>query len=598
MSAAADMTVEEAHDAFLRNSYAQLRNAVKTNERPFSILPSVERILTTTKRLANESDLMRIGAQYSNTTGIGDAQTVSHILSDVVPALTGQSSSSRYYGFVTGGVLPVAEAADNVVSALDQNCGAHLPTASATGFVEDAALRMLLSLLRLGRGVDGMEWWEWPVRVLTTGATASNVLGLAAGRDWAVRQRLGAASRVGANDDLEGVESVGELGFLEACIRAGVRRIQVLTSGAHSSLFKAASIVGLGRSAVKELPYSEWQPWRLDIDAVERELQLEGVASIISVSAGEVNTGRFATTRYADMKRLRMLADKYKAWIHVDGGTSLESKDSLCDDLATLTHIPPSQAFGIFARALPIVDVASGAPNQYTLSQYAGLVKSAEGLELADSIAADGHKALNLPYDCGIFFSRHLQTQQDVFGNPNAAYLSSASSGGGNDKAVQQNPASITPSLLPYDMRDITSALNLGIENSRRFRALPLYAALVSHGRQGIVEMLQRMVDMARALTSWLREPAQREVFELLPEDEPGSEPSLEDVHMIVMFRARDPQLNDALVEKINASRDMYVTGTVWKGRKACRVAISNWRIQVERDMGVVTGILLRAVGR
>jgi glutamate/tyrosine decarboxylase-like PLP-dependent enzyme len=58
---------------------------------------------------------------------------------------------------------------------------------------------------------------------------------------------------------------------------------------------------------------------------VERELvqgEEEGVVSIIVVSAGEVNTGRFATN-VLDMPKLRSLADRYGAWIHVDGGAYL-----------------------------------------------------------------------------------------------------------------------------------------------------------------------------------------------------------------------------------------------------------------------------------
>lgn len=147
-------------------------------------------------------------------------------------------------------------------------------------------------------------------RTFTTGATGSNILGLACGREAVITSRLA-----------EGVGSVGEVGLLQACVKAGVEEIQVLTSMGHSSLSKAASVVGLGRASVKLLPFSDAEPWRLDIDAVERELQRKNVASIIAISAGEVNTGRFATTGIEEMKRLRALADQYQAWIHVDGGS-------------------------------------------------------------------------------------------------------------------------------------------------------------------------------------------------------------------------------------------------------------------------------------
>lgn len=237
----------------------------------------------------------------------GSADVVGHILDDIVPALTGQAASSRYYGFVTGGVLPIAEWADNVVSRLDQNVQVHLPAQTVATAVEQAALAMLAGLLRLdGPGDVG----AWPGKTLTTGATASNVLGLACGREAVLGRRL-----AGGPDDC-----VGELGLLAACLAAGVTEVQVLTSAGHSSVSKAASLVGIGRRHVRELARSPDQPWRLDLDAVQRELQRPGVVSIVAVSVGDVNTGRFALDGIDEWKRLRALADEHGAWVHADGG--------------------------------------------------------------------------------------------------------------------------------------------------------------------------------------------------------------------------------------------------------------------------------------
>lgn len=278
---------------FLLQAYARLHETL--SRRDDSTLPTGAALGAALASLPQTagSDLPAHGAD----------STLDHLLTDIVPALNGQALSGRYFGFVTGGSLPIAQAADNIVSALDQNVQVHLPNHSATTFVEDAALRMLVSLLELG------DPSEWPGRTFTTGATASNVLGLACGREAILAARLP-----------EGAGAAGELGLLAACQAAGVREIQVLTSMGHSSLSKAASVVGLGRRAVRELPLSDEEPWRLDLDAVERELAREGVASIIVVSGGEVNTGRFATHAF-DMPKLRSLANRHKAWIHVDGGT-------------------------------------------------------------------------------------------------------------------------------------------------------------------------------------------------------------------------------------------------------------------------------------
>ena len=337
-----DFTDAAATAEFLTDAYKRLRDVVSArvsdiNNTTYPVLPPTAAILETIRLTVGDGhDTTTTPAPALQTldTPLGPAGTVDHLLDVVVPSLNGQSVSPRYYGFVTGGVHPVAEAADNVVSALDPNVQVHSAAHSGSTLVEDAALRMLVSLLGLDEDEDEdrdyddeddgddegdnevvenpLKWsWSTGARTFTTGATASNIMGLACGREAVISSRL--------PDE----ETVSEMGLLAACQEAGIREIQVLTSMGHSSLSKAASIVGLGHRAVKELRLSEAEPWRLDLDAVERELvrgESDGVASIIVVSAGEVNTGRFATSGYEDMARLRKLADRYKAWIHVDGG--------------------------------------------------------------------------------------------------------------------------------------------------------------------------------------------------------------------------------------------------------------------------------------
>jgi glutamate/tyrosine decarboxylase-like PLP-dependent enzyme len=158
-----------------------------------------------------------------------------------------------------------------------------------------------------------------------------------------------------------------------------------------------------------------------------------------------------------------------------------------------------------------------------------------------------------------MFFSRSLSTLQNVFVNPNAAYLASSSAA------------------------TIPSPLNVGLENSRRFRALPAYAALLSEGRPGFAKLVSNMVQLSRRLAAFLRDS---DDYELLPNAD------LDEVFIIVLFRAKNPELNSRLVEEINQTRQMYVSGTAWKGDKAVRVAVSNWKVDVERDFKVVTAIL------
>lgn len=263
-------------------------------------LPSPEALQKASASLPTSSSPNYLSSQ-------SPSNVISHIENEILPALTGQSRSGRYFGFVTGGVQPIAEWADNVVSRVDQNVQVHLPAQTVATEVEDAALRMMADLLRLGE--EG-----WKGRTFTTGATASNVLGLACGRETIINKRI-----------TSGEGSVGDSGLLKACRLAGIDDIQVLTSAGHSSLSKAASIVGLGRDSVLQLPVNSAEPWKLDLHALEQHLRKPRVASIIAVSLGEVNTGRFAVQGLEDMRRLRALADKYQAWIHTDGGTFTQS---------------------------------------------------------------------------------------------------------------------------------------------------------------------------------------------------------------------------------------------------------------------------------
>lgn len=277
------------------SSYEKIRKIL--DHTPNDALPSPEALLKATKSLPTSLP----------SKGLGEAATEAHLLSDIVPGFNGNKTSSNYYGFVTGGVFPIAEVADNIVTAFDQNVQVHLPDQYISTTLEDRASSMLVELLDLGSG--------WNGRTFTTGATGANILGLACGREAVITSRLKAAGIA---------EGVGELGLLATCLKAGIKEVQVLTTMGHSSLYKAASVVGLGRASVKNIPINKQEPWRLSLETLERELKRseDGVLSIVAISAGEVNTGMFAANGLDEMKTIRSLCDKYGSWIHIDAGMS------------------------------------------------------------------------------------------------------------------------------------------------------------------------------------------------------------------------------------------------------------------------------------
>lgn len=187
------------------------------------------------------------------------------------------------------------------------------------------------------------------------------------------------------------------------------------------------------------------------------------------------------------------------------------------------------------------------------------------GLELADSIAGDGHKTLNVPYDCGFFFY-HTQSgiSEQVFQNANAKYLN-----------INQSAAD-----------GVKSPLNVGLENSRRFRSLPVYATLVAYGRKGYQDMPVRQMRLARAIASFI---ARHAAYELLP-SKLNLDLAMIDkfIYVIVLFRAKDDGLNSQLDRRLNATSKIYVSGTSCSGKKASRIAIANWQVDPDQDFPIV----------
>lgn len=133
---------------------------------------------------------------------------------------------------------------------------------------------------------------------------------------------------------------------------------------------------------------------------------------------------------------------------------------------------------------------------------------------------------------------------------------------------VFQNPGA---PYLQTSPSDIPSPLNIGIENSRRFRALPVYANLVAYGRDGYRDMLERQIRLARKIAKFIDE---HDAYELLPALEHGKRTSYEDIFIIVLFRAKRHDMNTHLVQQINSSRQIYISGTAWGGQPAARFAV------------------------
>jgi glutamate/tyrosine decarboxylase-like PLP-dependent enzyme len=211
-----------------------------------------------------------------------DPEAVVALLDDVGSPATVASTGGRYLGFVIGGSLPAALAANWLAGAWDQNAG--LFTASPiAAHLENVTLRWLLDILGLPPQAGGG---------FVTGATMANFAALAAARH-AVLQRLG-----------WDVEAQGLFGAPPLTV--------VIGDEAHVSLLKALSLLGLGRERVIRVPVDG--QGRLRVAALP---PLSG-PTIICIQAGNVNTGAFDPA-----EEICAAAREVGAWVHVDGAFGL-----------------------------------------------------------------------------------------------------------------------------------------------------------------------------------------------------------------------------------------------------------------------------------
>jgi glutamate/tyrosine decarboxylase-like PLP-dependent enzyme len=297
----------------------------------------------------------------------------------------------------------------------------------------------------------------------------------------------------------------------------GLPRMPVLASGfVHPSARKALQLLGHG-NAVEVFAADE--VGRVDLAAMAARLvRLDGAPAVIVACAGEPNAGAFDPI--AD---LADLAEAHGAWLHVDG------------------------AFGAFAAISPATE------------------HLVAGLERADSIAADAHKWLNVPYESGFALVRAPHRLGRAFGMPGAPYLPDPDSPG-------------------------SGYMLLGPESSRRARALPIWATLAAYGRAGQRAMIERHCALARHLA-----------------DQVDAAPDLQrlaDVPLnVVCFRYRPSGLPASRLDEVNRRLGarlledgrVFAGTTVYAGRVALRPAVTNWRttaadldllVDVVRELG------------
>jgi aromatic-L-amino-acid decarboxylase len=417
---------------------------------------------------ASLSDLRQALNRPLTQSGTPAVRVIDELVSDTVGGISG-TQSGRFFGWVVGGGLSAAMAADWLTSVWDQNAGIYVASPAAA-VVEEIAGAWLLEL------------FELPLEssfAFTTGTQMAHVTCLAAARHAVLAAR-------GWDVEKSGL--------------FGAPHVRVLvTADRHGSVDRAVRMLGMGTDAIEELSVDANGCVRAD--ALAAALSQNRSPAIVLLQAGELNLAAFDR-----FEVLAPMARAAGAWTHVDG------------------------AFGLWARVC---------------QDTRHLVR---GVELCDSWTSDAHKYLNVPYDCGFAFVRNSVAHRAAMSLA-ASYLPA---GGSARDQIDWNP-----------------------EFSRRARAFPVYAALRQLGRDGVAQLVARTCRHAIALAKGIGR---------LPGAQLISASGLNQA--LVRFLSPKPGALDAdhdlrtdeVIAAINASGEALFGGVTWRGRRAMRISVCNWR--------------------
>lgn len=394
------------------------------------------------------------------------------------------NASGRFFGWVMGGSVPSALAADWLVSAWDQNAAIYA-VSPIGAVIEEVAGAWVKDLFDLPRDASF---------AFTTGCQLAHVTALASARHAVLK-------RAGWDVEEDGV-------FGAPAIRL------ISTHNRHDSIDRAARFLGLGRASIAVVETDALG--RMDADALRRVLADTSGPTIVSLNAADLNIGAFD-----NFETLIPIAKAAGAWVHIDG------------------------AFGLFARVS---------------RAKAHLVK---GIEQADSWSTDGHKWLNVPFDCGIVIIRDSHAHRGAMAQ-SADYID-LDTGGRNQ-------------------------LDWNLEWSRRARAIPVYAALREMGRSGVEALIDRCCAYCSTLVERIGALPGAEIV-VAPELNQG----------LVRFTrdgASDEEnatFTDEVVAAINDTGEAFFSPTIWNGIRAMRISVVNWQTNdsdVDRAVAAARSVL------
>jgi len=406
-----------------------------------------------------------------------EGDSMERIFSDfervLVPGLTHWNHPGFFAYFSTTGSGP-GVLAELLTAALSQQAMLWRTSPTATE-LEEIVLGWVRELLKLPTSFEG---------VITDGGSMSNLLALLAAREHAV----------------SGVRARG------LAARADVSPLRIYcTEHAHSSVDKAAIVLGFGQEGLRRIPVDD--RYRMRPDALREAIRADRSAGIRPVAVVAA-VGSTSSSSIDPVSEIGDVCESEGVWLHVDA------------------------AYAGPAAMVP---------------EYEWIF---DGVARADSVLVNPHKWMFTPLDLSALYCRRM--------------------------GVLRQALALTPEYLTNEHAgSATNLMDMGIQLGRRFRALKLWTVLRYFGASGIRARIAEHIRLARQFATWVDEDPDFERLAPVPLS-------------LVCFRAVPRSLrsddaaldalNEALLERINATGEVFLSHTRLDGRYALRLAIGQIR--------------------